>query len=63
MIFEIWYGLSSHSETGASSVVASAPSNVFSATVQPAEAYTTRLMLGTSLIASYSRSVENVLCS
>ena len=38
MILEIWYGESSHSETGDSSVVASAPSNVFSATVQPADA-------------------------
>ena len=63
MIFEIWYGLSSHSDTGASSVVASAPSNVFSATVHPADAYTTRSRLSIPLIASYSRSVENVLCS
>ena len=38
MILEIWYGLSRYSETGASSCVASAPSKVFSATVQPAEA-------------------------
>ena len=38
MIFETWYGESSHSDTGESSVVASAPSNVFSATVQPADA-------------------------
>jgi hypothetical protein len=38
MIFEIWYGLSSHSDTGASSLVASASSKVFSATVHPAEA-------------------------
>jgi hypothetical protein len=49
MIFEIWYGLSSHSETGASSWVASAPSNVFSATVQPADAYTTRRSRSKSL--------------
>jgi hypothetical protein len=38
MILEIWYGLSRYSETGASSCVADAPSNVFSATVQPADA-------------------------
>ena len=38
MILEIWYGLSSQSDTGASSWSPSAPSKVFSATVQPADA-------------------------